>query len=166
MIVGYKIPDPNSSYKKAVKRPFDGIGMLTEKELYNTDSEEKVFVCWEAKLLKKMSAFSMKLVEPHQNDYLSAYSEAKNVQSLLIVGMDCSRTDKRVYIFDWNTIKKFNLYGKGFSIYSKYLEKLPYSEVKKDTFKFSSDCIINENAFNKVYGDFKSIVDNWNTKEE
>lgn len=158
LIDGFKIPDPSSAYKATIKRAFDGIGLLTENEVFSNESQDLIFICWEAKLLKKLEAFSLKRVEPHQAYYLSSYQRAKNIKSFLLLGVDCSRSDKRSYIFDWDTINKFSLYERGFSFHTKFLEKLPYSEIHNGKFNFNKDFIIDESVLNTVYGDFEDYL--------
>ena len=130
IVCGFKIPDPTGQWAMTIKRAFDGIGMVQK-------GDELHFLCWEAKFLKDMSAFSFKRVEEHQAYYLTQYKKAKNTECYLIVGIDCGRADKRAYIFDWN--EDFNkLYEAGFSIHKKYLEKLKYNLISKGTFKLEN----------------------------
>lgn len=166
LIDGFKIPDPTGSFSATIKRAFDGIGMVKENSIQESENNSKIFICWEAKLLKKLQAFSLNRVEPHQNYYLSAYSKAQGVRSFLFVGIDCSRSDKRSYIFDWKLIEKYDLYNIGFSFHKEFLDKLPYSEIKKGTFDISPEYIINEKAVNDVYGNFQEVVDNFKAKKE
>ena len=130
MIDGFKIPDPTGQFSSTIKRAYDGIGLL------NIDNELR-FCCWEAKWLKTLSAFNFSKIEPHQDYFLRAHRKAKNVLSYLIVGIDASRADKRVYIFDWD--EDFGkLYQNGFSIHKKRLELLPYNKIIKSKFNFSN----------------------------
>ena len=149
LVDGYKIPD-ESGFQYGAKssiRCFDGIGMRKV-------NDELHFVCWEAKVLKQMSAFNFKNIREWQNDYLASYSHAKNVLCYVILGVDCGRGNKRAYIFKWDESMS-QLYHKGFSIHKKELEKLPYNLIKKDVFTF--DNIITKETLVSIYGD--SIYD-------
>lgn len=128
LIDGAKIPDPSSGYGQTSKRTFDGVGMLKI-------DDKLTFICWEAKLLKELSAFNFKRIESHQSYYLMKYQLAQGVKSYLIVGVAAGRADNRAYVFEWNE-KMNDLYIKGFSIHKKYLEKLPYNEIHKGVFQF------------------------------
>ena len=79
-------------FSSASQRCFDGIGVLNIDDKY-------FFTCWEAKFLKSLCAFSLKMVEPHQDAYLRAYAECENIKTLVILGVDIDRNDKRAYIF-------------------------------------------------------------------
>ena len=152
LVEGYKIPD-ESGFQYGVKssiRCFDGIGTLkVNGELH--------FVCWEAKVLKQMSAFNFNKIREWQNDYLTQYSHAKSVLCYVILGVDCGRGDKRAYIFKWDDLMS-QLYHKGFSVHKKELEKLPYNLIKKDVFTF--DNIITKETLVSIYGE--SIYDESN----
>lgn len=146
MINGFKIPDPTGAFSATIQRAFDGIGSL------KIDDKLK-FVCWEGKFMKSLGAFSLKMVEPHQDAYLRAYQECESIQTYVILGIDISRTDKRAYVFDWNEL--WPLYQIGFSFHKKFLIELPYNEIKKGTFEFNN--IINKDTIKEVYG--KSMDD-------
>ncbi len=126
------------------------MGLLPESTFTKTNSNNLVFIPWEAKFIKNLSAFSFKRIETHQDYYLSEYGKALNVFPLLIVGANVSRGDNRIYIFDYNDCGHI-LYKNEFSIHKKYLEKLPYNEVHKGLFTFSN--IITKNDFIKAYDD-------------
>ena len=130
MVDGFKIPDPSGDFAMTIKRAFDGIGMLEKDGKFN-------FVCWEAKFLKELKAFSFKNVRDHQDYYLNSYSRADNVLCYLIVGIDVARNDKRAYIFDYKDIGH-ELYKNEISLHKTDLEKLPYNPIKKDLFSFEN----------------------------
>lgn len=167
LVTGYKIPD-ESGFQFGAKtsiRCFDGIGMLPENCLDKSKDDNLVFIPWEAKHLKDMSAFSLKRVETHQDYYLSEYSKAKSVYPLLIVGVSVSRGDNRAYIFDYRKIGH-RLFQAEFSIHKKFLEKLPYNPIHKGKFNF--DNILTEEDFVKVYDDkdfWKKIEETINVKQ-
>lgn len=140
LINGFKIPDPSGAFAATSKRAFDGIGTLL------IDGKLR-FVCWEAKFLKHLMAFSLKNVEPHQSFYLREYAKASGVISYLILGIDIDRTDKRAYVFEYSD-RMAQLYNEGFSFHKKVLEKLPYNEIKKG--KFTFDNIIDDEVLNKT----------------
>lgn len=129
MVDGFKIPDPSGDFAMTIKRAFDGIGML------NIDDSYK-FVCWEAKFLKELKAFSFKNVRDHQDYYLTSYARADNILCYLIVGIDVARNDKRAYIFDYKDIGH-ELYQKEISIHKADLDKIPYNSIKNGKFEFS-----------------------------
>lgn len=151
LIHGYKIPDPSNDFKNTSFRPFDGIGMVS-KEIFNTNKPS--FVCWEAKHIKGLNAFSFKRVEPHQDEYLQYYSEAEGIQTLLFIGFSVSRGNNRVYIIDY-TDCGHDLYTYNFSIHKKFLEKLPYNEIHKERFEIKK--VLKKEDFLQVYE-----KDNWN----
>ena len=128
-------------FSSASQRCFDGIGVLNIDDKY-------FFTCWEAKFLKSLCAFSLKMVEPHQDAYLRAYAECENIKTLVILGVDIDRSDKRAYIFDWNQLSP--LYQIGFSFHKKFLDILPYNQIKKGKFEFNN--IINKETIKSVYG--------------
>lgn len=149
MINGVKIPDPSGNFTQTSIRCFDGIGMLPAKD-FGYEENMNVFVCWEAKYLKEPKAFSLKRVEDHQAFYLSAFSKAMCTQSLLILGVDFGRADKRVFVFKWtDTMAK--LFKEGFSFHKDILYKLPFNEVHKDTFEFKK--YIDDKVLIDIYGD-------------
>lgn len=165
MNTGYKIPDESSfgtSNTYSSIRCFDGIGMLPAN-IFGGDKDKLNFICWEAKFLKKPGAFSFKRLQPWQNDYLLKYSKAEEVKSLVIVGIDYGRSDKRVFVFRWDD-NFSNLYKVGFSIHLKELNKLPYNSISKNTFTF--DNIINYNDIVSLYDDFNKVVDDFKSKME
>ena len=143
MINGFKIPqpDPSGMFSSTSQRCFDGIGVLNIDDKY-------FFTCWEAKFLKSLCAFSLKMVEPHQDAYLRAYAECENIKTLVILGVDIDRSDKRAYIFDWNQLSP--LYQIGFSFHKKFLDILPYNQIKKGKFEFNN--IIDKETIKSVYG--------------
>ena len=128
-------------FSSTSQRCFDGIGVL------NIDGKY-FFTCWEAKFLKSLCAFSLKMVEPHQDAYLRAYAECENIKTLVILGVDIDRNDKRAYIFDWNQLSP--LYQIGFSFHKKFLDILPYNQIKKGKFEFNN--IIDKETIKNVYG--------------
>lgn len=140
LINGYKIPDPNNLYSSTSKRVFDGIGSI----IFNNELK---FVCWEAKYLKKPSAFNFNRIEEHQSYYLSEYSKT-GVLSFLILCVNYGRADKRVFIFKWDN-NMDDLYKSGFSIHLKNLNKLPYNKINKNTFLFEN--IIDYNMLNDIF---------------
>lgn len=144
LINGFKIPDATGMFASSIQRCFDGIGSI------KVDDKLK-FVCWEAKFMKSLGAFSLKVVEPHQDAYLRAYQQCENIQTFVILGIDIDRTDKRAYVFDWNEL--YPLYEVGFSFHKKFLDNLPYNPIKKGKFEFNN--IINKEDIKKVYS--KSI---------
>lgn len=95
------------------------------------------FVCWEAKFLKKPMAFNFNRIEEQQSYYLAQYAHAKSIVSYVIVGVDYGRSDKRVFVFNWDD-NMAALYKKGFSIHLKHLNKLPYNRVSKGAFSFEN----------------------------
>ncbi len=137
----FKIPDPNSAYASTTKRAFDIIATINFEEL--------TMCCIEAKFLKSLSAFSFKKIEPHQDLYLNAFGQAEGVKSFVVLGVDAGRSDKRAYIFDWNTDFSW-LYINDFSIHKKYLELLPYNIISKNAFDFKNIITIDELL--RVYG--------------
>ena len=143
MINGFKIPqpDPSGKFSSTSQRCFDGIGVLNIDDKY-------FFTCWEAKFLKSLCAFSLKMVEPHQDAYLRAYAECENIKTLVILGVDIDRNDKRAYIFDWKQLSP--LYQIGFSFHKKFLDILPYNQIKKGKFEFNN--IIDKETIKNVYG--------------
>lgn len=147
LINGFKIPDATGNFASSIQRCFDGIGMLNIDDKY-------FFTCWEAKFMKSMGAFSLKAVEPHQDAYLRAYAECENIQTLVILGIDIDRTDKRAYVFDWNQLSE--LYQVGFSFHKKYLMEMPYNQIKKGKFEFNN--IINKETIKKVYGKSLEVI--------
>ena len=160
MIDGVKIPDPSGNYNQTSIRCFDGIGMLPAR-VFNEDSDDNLFICWEAKYLKEPKAFSLKAIEPHQAYYLSSFSTARNIKSLLILGVVFGRGDKRVFVFEWtNTMKR--LFDCGFSIHKKELMELPFNFVErdsaKDKFTFKFEYLIREEDLNKIYGDINNEI--------
>lgn len=147
LVVGFKIPDPGyGNFTNTVIRCFDGIGML---ENYDKTLD---FVCWEAKYMKQMQAFSFSRIEPHQAYYLSQYSKAKNIRTYILLGLDLGRTDKRAYIFEWRDIA--DLFDVQFSIHKEFLEDMPYNEIKNGVFRF--DNIITRETLNRIYGDIET----------
>lgn len=153
-----KIPDPSGNFTQTSIRCFDGIGSLPISVIFNDETEEKdVFVCWEAKHLKGMQAFSFKRVEPHQDYYLAEYSKCDNVYALLLVGVSVARGDNRIYVFDYSSCGHY-LYQANWSIHKQYLEKLPYNKVSKGQFKIEN--IIRWPELITAYGSllFKSEV--------
>ena len=153
---GWKIPDPSGNYFQTSIRAFDGIAtQMFEDGLH--------FVCWEAKYLKSPGAFAFTRIEPHQNEYLVEFRKAKEVKSMVLVGIDFGRSDKRVFIFDWD--ENFSeLYKIKFSIHLKELEKLPYNKISKGTFSF--DNIITYDMLKKVYPDFEKTCNEFRSKME
>lgn len=147
LINGFKIPDATGNFASSIQRCFDGIGMLNIDDKY-------FFTCWEAKFMKSMGAFSLKAVEPHQDAYLRAYAECENIQTLVILGIDLDRNDKRAYVFDWNQLSE--LYQVGFSFHKKYLMEMPYNQIKKGKFEFNN--IINKETIKKVYGKSLEVI--------
>lgn len=141
MIAGFKIPDASGEFTSTSIRCYDGLGLLD----INT---ELIFCPWEAKYLKSLGAFAFSRVEPHQDFYLSEHGKAKSIFPLLIVGIDCGRADKRVFIFDYLDCGH-DLYQNRCSIHKKYLEKLPYNKITKGVFKF--DNIIHKEDIVKAY---------------
>lgn len=130
LICGHKIADPGAAFSSTIKRCFDGIGML---EINN----ELKFVCWEAKFLKKPQAFNFaNKIESHQSYYLSEYSKS-DVLCYVLLCVDYGRSDKRVFIFEWNKDMD-NLYREGYSIHKKVLDSLPYNKVSKSKFDFEN----------------------------
>ena len=160
MVDGVKIPDPSGNYTHTSIRCFDGIGMLPAK-VFKEDSEDNLFICWEAKYLKEPKAFSLKAVEPHQAYYLSSFSKARNVKSLLILGVVFGRGDKRIFIFEWTDILK-KLFDLGFSFHKDKLMQLPFNFVVKDIainkFVFDFEFLIGTKELNKVYGDINEEI--------
>ena len=138
MVKGYKIPDESGFQYGAHTsiRCFDGIGMLDSKYFGENNNQLK-FICWEAKYLKKPGAFAFSKIRPWQNEYLCAYEKADKVKSLVIVGIDYGRADKRAFVFEWND-NFSDLYNIGFSIHLKELEKLPYNKLSKGIFTFDN----------------------------
>ena len=130
MVDGFKIPDPSGDFAMTIKRAFDGIGMIEKDNKFT-------FVCWEAKFLKELKAFSFKNVRDHQDYYLNSYTRADNILCYLIVGIDVSRTDKRAYIFDYKDIGH-ELYQKEISLHKSILDKLPYNPIKNGLFSFNN----------------------------
>ena len=160
MIDGVKIPDPSGNYNHTSIRCFDGIGMLPAST-FGEESGDKLFICWEAKYLKEPKAFSLKAVEPHQAYYLSSFSTAKNVKSLLILGVVFGRGDKRVFVFEWTeTLKK--LFDLGFSFHKDKLMQLPFNFVSKDPNSnksiFNFEYLIRTEDLNKIYGDINQEI--------
>lgn len=160
MIDGVKIPDPSGNYTQTSIRCFDGIGMLPAST-FGEDSEDSIFICWEAKYLNEPKAFSLKAVEPHQAYYLSSFSTARNINSLLILGVVFGRGDKRVFVFKWtDTMKK--LFDNGFSFHKKELMELPFNFVEKDKekdkFTFKFEYLIGDEELNKVYGNINNEI--------
>lgn len=153
---GWKIPDASGNYFQSSIRAFDGIAtQMFDDGLH--------FVCWEAKYLKSPGAFSFKRIETHQNEFLIEFRKAKEVKSMVLVGVDYGRSDKRVFIFDWD--ENFsNLYKIGFSIHLKELDKLPYNKISKGTFNF--DNIITYNMLKSVYTDFDKVYNDFKKKAE
>lgn len=139
----FKIPDTSSgNFAMTVKRAFDGIGMIEQDGILHP-------LYWEAKYLPKAGAFNFNRIEPHQDKYLRIYKQIPGAVSYVIVGIDFGRSDKRVFIFDWD--EDFGkLYAKGFSIHKKFLEKLPYNEVHKQKFELTN--IITIQTLLDVYG--------------
>ena len=128
MGIGYKIPDPTSSFNKAILRPFDIIGVLN----YNGEN----LPCYiEAKFSKKIEAFNFKKVQPHQSSYLNAFSEADNSLAWVILGMRMGRGKYYAYIFDWKSVGY--LYPE-FSIHANKLELLPFNVISKDILSFDN----------------------------
>lgn len=146
LLHGYKIPDPSTDFKTTSIRCFDGIGMVPES-VFNTTAP--TFICWEAKHIKKLSAFSFKRIEPHQDMYLSAFATAVGIRALLFVGFSVNKGDNRVYIFDYKDCGH-DLYQHGFSIHKPFLEKLPYNEIHKE--RFPIEKVIYKDDLLKVYG--------------
>lgn len=145
LISGVKIPDPSGNYTQTSIRPFDGIGLL--------DTEAgPTFVCWEAKWLKEPKAFNFNKIEPHQAFYLSEYSKAANVTSLLIIGVDFSLRDKRAFVIKWSPLMK-HLYDQGFSVHKDILFKLPFNVIEKGKFTFTKyiDDLVVANYFAEKY---------------
>ncbi len=153
---GWKIPDASGNYFQSSIRAFDGIAtQMFDDGLH--------FVCWEAKYLKSPGAFSFKRIETHQNEFLIEFRKAKEVKSMVLVGVDYGRSDKRVFIFDWD--ENFSdLYKIGFSIHLKELDKLPYNKISKGTFSF--DNIITYNMLKSVYTDFNKVYNDFKKKAE
>ena len=153
---GWKIPDASGNYFQSSIRAFDGIAtQMFDDGLH--------FVCWEAKYLKSPGAFSFKRIETHQNEFLIEFRKAKEVKSMVLVGVDYGRSDKRVFIFDWD--ENFSdLYKIGFSIHLKELDKLPYNKISKGTFNF--DNIITYNMLKSVYTDFNKVYNDFKKKAE
>ena len=145
---GFKVPDPSGAFTTTSQRCFDGIGTL-EKE------DGTHFICWEAKYLKSMQAFSFMKIEPHQNYYLNVYNKCIGVVSYVILGVNVGRGDQRMYVFEWNDFMG-RLYENRFSIHKDKLEQLPYNEVHKGTFGFIN--IITKDTLNKVYGNIDLIL--------
>lgn len=132
-----KIPDPNSNYTQTSIRCFDGIGMLKESDLIENGKDKYSFVCWEAKHLKGLQAFSFQRVEDHQDYYLSEYSKCDNVYSLLLVGVSVARGDNRIYVFDYKDCGH-DMFKVKWSIHKQYLEKLPYNKITKGIFSLKN----------------------------
>lgn len=143
-----KIPDPNANYTQTSIRCFDGIGMLKESTLIENGSDKYSFVCWEAKHLKGLQAFSFQRVEKHQDYYLSEYSKCDNVYSLLLVGVSVARGDNRIYIFDYNDCGH-EMFKAKWSIHKQFLERLPYNKISKGIFNI--DHIIRWPDLQKAY---------------
>ena len=141
---GYKIPDATSNFGQTVIRPFDGIGMIEKEDGLH-------FLCWEAKYLPKMMAFSFKRVEPHQHAYLKEYSKAIGVESFLFVGVKFGRGKNYVFMFDYASVNM--LYEKQISIHAKYLMQLPFMEVHKGLVNIDLDNLITLDKIKEVYGD-------------
>lgn len=156
--LGYKIPDESGFQygAHASIRCFDGIAtQLYEDGLH--------FVCWEAKYMKNPGAFSFKRIETHQNYYLTEFRKAKEIKAMVIVGVDYGRSDKRVFVFDWDD-NFSNLYKIGFSIHLKELNKLPYNKISKGLFSF--DNIITYDMLKSVYPDFEKTCEDFKAKME
>lgn len=164
LVDGYKIPDESGFQTGAHSsiRCFDGIGMLSADKFGGSNNDLN-FICWEAKLMKNPGAFSFKRLQPWQNEYLSKYAKARDVRSLVIVGVDYGRADKRVFVFRWDD-NFSDLYNIGFSIHLKELNKLPYNSISKGVFEFAN--IINYNDLVGIYDDFNKVYNTFKAKSE
>lgn len=135
--VGFKIPDSTGTWATS-KRCFDIIGRINAHPAYI-----------EAKFNKSMSAFNLARIEPHQATYLDEFAKIPNAVCIIALGVQAGRGDVRSYLFDWRDLS--DLYKKGFSIHSKYLEQLPYNKISKGLFDFYN--IIKKEDLQKVYGE-------------
>lgn len=73
---------------------FDGIGVFKPADA------DGIPIYWEAKNLKKPSAFNFNDLQPHQIDNLKAISHlCSTAMTLLLVCVDYGRMSKRVYVF-------------------------------------------------------------------
>lgn len=164
LVDGYKIPDESGFQTGAHSsiRCFDGIGMLSADKFGGSNNDLN-FICWEAKFMKNPGAFSFKRLQPWQNEYLSKYAKARDVRSLVIVGVDYGRADKRVFVFRWDD-NFSDLYNIGFSIHLKELNKLPYNSISKGVFEFAN--IINYNDLVGIYDNFNKVYNAFKAKSE
>lgn len=116
-----KIPDPSNEFAKTSARAFDGFGVLNHKPLY-----------WEAKYLSKLQSFDLQRIADHQIDNLCAIKEQlPDSHCWVILGVDCGRADKRVYIFDDPFLIRDRRSEKQ-NFLKKELEALPYIKIKKN----------------------------------
>lgn len=141
MIDGQKWPDPSGQFAATIQRAYDGCGLLQEEDGLH-------YICWEAKFLKNLQAFSLKRVEAHQHYFLKSHGRAVGVRAYLIVGFDVSRNDKRAYVFDYDENMQ-KLYIEGHSFHKDKLEKLPYNKITKGAFEFEN--IIRKEDIDKAY---------------
>lgn len=164
LVDGYKIPDESGFQTGAHSsiRCFDGIGMLSADKFGGSNNDLN-FICWEAKFMKNPGAFSFKRLQPWQNEYLSKYAKARDVRSLVIVGVDYGRADKRVFVFRWDD-NFSDLYNICFSIHLKELNKLPYNSISKGVFEFAN--IINYNDLVGIYDNFNKVYNTFKAKSE
>lgn len=130
----FKITDPHGAeVYSTVKNPFDGFGAFREED----GTVHPVY--WESKWDRDLKAFNLKNhLQPHQADYLTAFSVVTDSICLVPYGTKASRKDTRIYFFLWDAVK--DLYNgveiKGkvkHSIPAKVLEKLPYAKVNAST---------------------------------
>lgn len=139
--LGWKIPDPNSSYACTVKRAFDIMGRI-DKDSHSS----AVYI--EAKYSKDACSFSLKRIEDHQGWYLTQFNKIDNSLCYIAYGCTYKRGDVRSFIFEWKSLKP--LFDVGFSIHKKYLDKLPYNKIKEGLFAFEN--VITSKELCEAYG--------------
>lgn len=103
--VAYKIPDPGKGEVfTSIERPFDGFGTIS------IDNKQYPMY-WEAKYSNTLKAFNFKnSLREHQAEWLDKFSKVENSYNFVILGVDVSNRDKRLYIFDWPSYRKY-FYG-------------------------------------------------------
>ena len=115
----YKIPDPSSTFNKTIQRPFDLIGVYKGRPLYA-----------EVKHMNKLAVFDLGRIEDHQIDFLTRFKKIKYSICLVLLTINVSRTDKRLYIFDDLTVLTERKSNKS-NIKKKELESLIWFPIKK-----------------------------------
>jgi hypothetical protein len=117
--IGHKIADPTGTFA-VTARAFDGFGSWDGKALY-----------WEAKHLKGLQSFNLKLLRDHQiANLLEFRRKVIDCHTWIILGVSVKRGDNRLYIFsDMEDINRRRDEGRNFL--KKEIETLPYLPISK-----------------------------------